>query len=412
MKNNEQGGQVARSKTKWWAYLGPGIITAAIVFGPSKITITSKMGASYGYGLIWLTVVAIGFMMLFTEMASRIAYVRKESLLQIMRNKWGNTVPVIVGSSIFLVTTSFQAGNSIGVGISIGEMTGTAPAIWIAVFTLAAISMLFFRSFYKILEKSMIALVILMLVSFIVTFIMSKPSVTDMAAGLVPQLPKGSAPLVIAFTASCFSIVAAFYQTYLVQERRKNRPMTSNGYHAGESRPGIILLGLLVIIVMGCAAAVLHTNNIPVNTAMDMAKALEPLFGEFATWLFLMGLFGASFSSLIGNAAIGGSLMGDALYSNSSFDFKKNRILIASVMIIGASIAIIFGKLPLQAIVIAQSLTIFIVPVIGISLFRIANDKKIMGDLTNTTFQKTTGALGLLLLIVLAIINAYDLFIR
>lgn len=370
------------------------------------------MGASYGYSLIWLTVVAIGFMIVFTEMAARIAHAKKESLLQIMRNKWGNTIPVIVGAGIFLVTTSFQAGNSIGVGISIGEMTGTTPAIWIALFTLAAISMLFFRSFYKTLEKCMISLVILMLLSFIVTFILSKPSFKDLASGLVPQIPEGSAPLVIAFTASCFSIVAAFYQTYLVQERYKNRPAHSGGYNKAESRPGIILLGVLVIIVMGCAAAVLHTNNIPVNTAMDMARALEPLFGEFATLLFLLGLFGASFSSLVGNAAIGGSLMGDALYNNSSFDFKKNRILIATVMIIGASIAIIFGKLPLQAIVIAQSLTIFIVPIIGISLFKIANDKEIMGELVNTNFQKLIGILGLLLLITLAAINAYNLFIR
>ena len=81
-------------------------------------------------------------------------------------------------------------------------------------------------------------------------------------------------------------------------------------------------------------------------------------------------------------------------------------------MIVGAGIAIIFGKLPLQAIVLAQSLTIFIVPVIGISLFKIANDKQIMGELVNTNFQKLIGALGLLLLITLAIINAYDLFIR
>src|SRR5690606_18781768 len=135
--------------------------------------------------------------------------------------------------------------------------------IWIGLFTMTAISMLFFRSFYKTFEKCMIALVILTLVSFIVTFVLSNPSLPDLAGGLLPQIPKGSGPLVIAFTASCFSIVGAFYQTYLVQERLKNRPAFAKDYNANESRPGIILLGFLVIIVMGCAAAVLHRNNIP-----------------------------------------------------------------------------------------------------------------------------------------------------
>jgi len=400
------------SKTKWWSYLGPGIITAAIVFGPSKITITSKMGASYGYSLIWLVVVAIGLMVVFTEMAARIAYARQDSLLQVIKSKWGNIMPLIVGSGIFLVTSSFQAGNTIGVGISLGEMTGTSPALWMVLFTAVAISMLFMRSLYKVLEKCMILLVLLMLVSFLITFIMSKPSLSAMAAGLIPRIPNGSETLVIAFTASCFSLVAAFYQTYLVQERLKNRPVTHEGYRSIESRAGILLLGVLVIVVMGCAAAVLHEKKLAVQTGMDMAKALEPLFGEFATWLFLLGLFGASFSSLLGNAVVGGTLMGDALYGSSNLNNKKNRVLIATIMAIGLIMALIFGKLPLEAIILAQSVTIFIVPIIGIALFNIANDKKIMGYLVNSRLQNVIGILGILLLTVLAVINAIELFTR
>ncbi len=47
------------SVRKWLLSLGPGIITAAVVFGPSKMTITSKMGAVYSYSLLWIVVVAI-----------------------------------------------------------------------------------------------------------------------------------------------------------------------------------------------------------------------------------------------------------------------------------------------------------------------------------------------------------------
>ena len=37
----------------WLKGLVPGIIIAAVVFGPSKMTITSKLGATYGYSLVW-----------------------------------------------------------------------------------------------------------------------------------------------------------------------------------------------------------------------------------------------------------------------------------------------------------------------------------------------------------------------
>src|SRR5690606_24144385 len=145
--------------------------------------------------------------------------------------------------------------------------------------------------------------------------------------------------------------------------------------------------------------------NLPVNSGSDMARVLEPLFGNYASTFFLIGLFGAAFSSLIGNASLGGTLMGDALGFGSSFNSKRVRVLIALVMIIGATIAIIFGHLPIKLMIFAQSITILVVPFIGIALYRIANDASVMKELTNSTQVKVFGALGLLILIGLAIRN-------
>jgi manganese transport protein len=81
-------------------------------------------------------------------------------------------------------------------------------------------------------------------------------------------------------------------------------------------------------------------------------------------------------------------------------------------MLIGAAIAIIFGKLPLQLIILAQSVTILIVPFIGIAMYAISNDPQIMGRHANTPANKIIGFLGLLLLVVLAVINVNDLFFK
>lgn len=175
--------------------------------------------------------------------------------------------------------------------------------------------------------------------------------------------------------------------------------------------PGILILGVMSAIVLICAAVVLNPKNVTVNSGSDMAGALEPLFGDHASAFFLTGLFGAAFSSLVGNASLGGILMGDALGHGSNFNSKTTRVLIASIMILGASIAIIFGSLPIQLMIFAQSVTILVVPFIGIALYTIANDARIMGRWKNTTFTRIAGAVGLLLLVGLAVKNAMNLFL-
>jgi Mn2+/Fe2+ NRAMP family transporter len=388
--------------------LGPGIITAALVFGPSKMTITSKLGAEYGYATLWIVVVAIFFMLIFTNMGARIGLSSSDSLLSQIKIKWGNKAGIIIGFGVFLVTTSFQAGNSIGVGIAIAEASGTKPWIWVLVFNLLGIALLFFRSFYKTLERLMIALVGLMLVSFLTTLFLSKPSLNGIAEGFIPSFPKGSTGLLIAFMASCFSIVGAFYQAYLMQESRKSITEPQKN----KSATGIYILGIMSAVVIICAAAVLQPQGIKVNSASEMSRALEPLFGTYAADLFLAGLFGASFSSLVGNATVGGSLLGDSLGYGSKLSSKTVRLLIALVMICGASISLIFGKLPLELIIFAQSVTIFLVPIIGIAMFSIANDKEMMGKYVNSSFAKIGGALGLIILSTLAVWNFYELFIK
>lgn len=390
--------------------LGPGIITAALVFGPSKMTITSKLGADYGYSLLWIVIVAIFFMTIFTMMGARIGVATQQSLLTTIRQKWGNAVAVAVGVGIFLVATSFQAGNSVGVGIAVAEASGTSATLWIIIFNLLGISLLFFRAFYKVLEKLMIFLVALMLFAFVTTLFFARPDIAGIAGGLLPELPAGSTGLVIAFFASCFSIVGAFYQSYLVQERIKVNPEIRE--KRSNSLTGIIILGIMSAIVMICAAAVLNTKGIKVNNASDMARALEPLFGSAAATFFLIGLFGASFSSLVGNATVGGVLLGDALGKGSQLNSKPVKLLIALVMIFGAAIAIKFGKLPLELIVFAQSVTIFLVPFIGIAMYAISNDQKIMGAQVNTWFTKILAALGLLILLFLALSNIKELIFK
>lgn len=397
----------------WIHTIGPGLIIGALVFGPSKLTITSKIGANFGYDLLWIIPIVILFMAVYTIIAERIGLATDKSLLTVIGERWGRKFAAVVGIGVFLVCTSFQTGNSVGIGIAIGELTNTSNNIWILFFNAVGIALLFFRDFYKVLEKAMLIMIGMMLLAFLITLFEVSPNIGKVISGFaIPRIPSSSMGLIIAFTASCFSIVGAFYTSYLVQEKKKIDAKSDKKVSKNTSLTGIIVLGLLSAILMICAAAILQPLGIEVKTATDMSLALRPAFGEAASAVFLVGLFAAGFSSVIGNATIGGTLMSDALGYDSSLDSSKARFLIALVMTIGAIIAILFGSSPLELIVFAQSITIFIVPIIGIAMFLIANDKKVMKENKIGPFLRISGFLGLCIIIVLAAFNFINIFLK
>ena len=390
-------------------YLGPALITSALVLGPGSLTLSSKMGALSGNQLLWVLMTAVILMMVYTEMSTRIGIAADTSFIQVIKNRWGKWGALLIGIGAFLVTASFQAGNSIGIGVAASAIVGLSPEVWIIVLTIVGVSLLFAKDFYNILEKAMLSLVLLMLLSFLVTVFITKPSIGDIGSGIIPSIPAGSLGLIIGFTATSFSIVGASYQSYLVKEKGWKRDVAKQGIK--ESYLGIFLLGLISALVMIAAAAVLKPEGIQVNSIEEMGIALEPIYGNWATVIFMLGLFGASFSSLMGNATIGGAMISDGFGFGSKLHNMKVKLGIIAVMLFGSIVALIFGGSPVTMIIFAQAVTIIVVPFIAVALLVVANDETIMGDLKNTWFKNVLGILGLIVLVILAINNIINIFL-
>lgn len=390
--------------------IGPGFITAALVLGPGSLAIGSKIGANYEFRLLWIVPICVFFMAAFTIVSTRIGLSSKQTLIELIREKYGNTICIVIGVGLFIVAASFQAGNSIGAGMVFGEMFNVSPVPWVITFSVIAIILLFFKSFFKILEKIMIGMVVLMLVSFVLTLIISKPNISILVQQFNFELPTGSEFLALALVASSFSIAGAFYQSYLVQEKGWDKSESKS--HEREGLSGVFILGVITATVMLVAASVLYPQGIQVNSAAEMGKALEPIFGSYATVIFMFGLFAASFSSLIGNATLGGVLLSDALNIGRKLESQNVRYVIMSVILIGATVAIIFGNLPIQLIIMAQGFTIIVVPVIGFMIFMIARDRASKNFFKLSATLNIIMILGLAMLVLLAGANTYNIFIK
>ncbi len=390
--------------------LGPGIITGALVLGPGTLTVTSKLGSLYQYKMLWVIAVSILFMIVFTIISARYGFYNKISLIETIKIRYGRWVAYLVGISIFIVAISFQAGNSIGAGLALSSIFDAEPVPWIILCSITAMATLFFRSFYKILEKIMIILVLIMLSSFLITVIISKPDLKAMFLGFVPTIPSGSEILSIAMVATSCSLAGAFYQSYLVQEKSRNEAgFTSCKV---ESITGIVILGVISSLVMVVAGSVLFVNDISVNTAADMGKALEPLFGSFSFIVFMIGLFSASFSSLLGNATLGGNIIADTFGFGKTHEQWTTRLSIMSIIIIGSLIAIVFSGFRLRLIVFAQAFTVLALPVIAFVLWKINREKSLIKSYQNSPITSIMGLIGVILLIGLAVIYVYLQYLR
>ncbi len=395
---------------KIFELIGPGFITAALVLGPGSLAVASKIGANYEYQLLWVVPFCVLFMGGFTVVSTRIGITSEVSLLSQIRVKYGNWVAILIGVGLFLVAASFQAGNSIGAGMVFSETLSTSAAPWIIGISAIAIFLLFFKAFFKILEKVMIGMVILMLVSFVLTLIISNPDLSKLTEQFTFGIPTGSEMLALALVASSFSIAGAFYQSYLVQEKGWTKAKSRS--HEREGITGIIILGVITSTVLLVGASVLFPKGIAVNSATEMGMALEPIFGPYATKIFMLGLFAASFSSLLGNATLGGVLISDALGFGMKLESIKVRAMIMLVIVIGATVAIVFGNLPIELIVVAQGLTIIVSPLIGLLLLLIAFGKSAKKEMELGVGLKILMIVGWLILLFLALANGYNLFIK
>ena len=100
---------------RWYQALGPGLITACVVIGPGSILTSSKVGAGEGYSMAWVVVVAVMFMMVYLTLGARIGVATEKSSCQIIADRFGRWLAVLIGISVFFIAASFQFGNNLGV---------------------------------------------------------------------------------------------------------------------------------------------------------------------------------------------------------------------------------------------------------------------------------------------------------
>ena len=376
---------------KFFLKAGPSLILVAGVLGPGSLAVSSKAGATMGYSVLWVVVIAFIMMALFARLGRIIGTLSDDTIMEIARKKYGGkTTGIILGIAGFVVTMGFQTGNNVGIGLAMSAIFGGSMGLWAVIFTSVVLILIWWKSnVYNIVEKVMTGLVLLMIISFFANLFAIDIDVKEFANGFIPSKPAVFV-LVIAMSATTFSVISAIIQIYLVKDKKWTRETLKENLKG--STTGVVILAAISGVIIITSAAVLKPRGIVPTSAVEMGLQLEPLLGATSKWLFLFGLFSASFSSFVVNAFSGGLLLADGFKLGKSYNNKYVKIFASALMILSTIIVLFINENPIELLVIAQASTAVIVPIFALLIIVLANNKKLMGEYR---INKVENAIGI-----------------
>jgi manganese transport protein len=391
-------------RTLWQqlALIGPAFVVGAWQFGPGNLTTAVQAGSTYQYTLIWVIAVSIILMIFLADMSVRIGIKTPVSVISSIKDHLGRPVGALAGIGVFLMTLMFSVGNAVGSGLGLSMLFGGSPVLWTVACSVATGALLFLRNVYRVVEIALVAIVALMAITFVASAALSRPDWGTAASGLIPAVPDGAWVLIIALVGTNFSINAAFFTSYATKQ---------HGHTAADYRdltlidtiPGIVAPGIMTALVIIAAATALGRTGEGVNTIAALARVFEPVAGRVGSFMFALGFFGAAFSSMIGNATAGGTMLSDALGRGASSNSLATRIVSGILLTFGAVITVLFQASPVQLIVFAQALTIPIAPILATLIIIMSNHKTLMGDMRNRWWQNVFGVIGLVAVLALSV---------
>ena len=124
---------VPAQRGPWWKSIGPALITACVVFGPGSLLISSKVGATYGYELLWLLLLTAVLMGTYLTMGARIGVCGGATPCTLVAQRLGRPAAFIIGGTLCLLCASFQFSNNLAVAFAADAFVPTAAVPWIVV---------------------------------------------------------------------------------------------------------------------------------------------------------------------------------------------------------------------------------------------------------------------------------------
>ena len=395
---------------KWVKDIGPGVLIAAAFIGPGTVTLCTIAGVSYGYSLIWAIILSIFATIFLQELSLRIGLATKMNVAEVIRKSVKSVflnrfLLILIVSSILIGNAAYEAGNITGASLGISGIINFEAINNIPLFIGIIAFVILYQGNYKIIERSLIILVLLMSLSFFLTAIITRPDISALLAGIfTPKVNEKSILIVLGLIGTTVVPYNIFLHSSLVIEKWDSIKKLKTARI--ESFISIFLGGIVSLSIIVTAASV---NTQDVDSIIDLAKGLEPLYGKFAIYFLGIGLFASGITSSI-TAPLAASYVAKSCFGwKGSMKSTKFRLVWILVLLFGVIVSMIDIN-PIEIIKFAQFSNSLLLPIIAIILLWIVNNNRITGSQYSYNYQNIFGAIIIIISIVLGARGIISIF--
>ncbi len=392
---------IRRSLLLFFSIVGPGIITANADNDVGGIQTYSIAGAQFGYSMLWLLIPVTLALIVTQEMCARMGAVTGKGLADLIRENFGVKVTTVVLLLFVFADLGNTAAEFAGIAYASPVFQQYVPLLTKFVLVPAAALFVFVmvtRGSYKIVERVFFAFCVVYLAYVVSGILVHPPWGEIVKATLLPQFSPTQAYVLTAI--GVIGTTISPWMQFYIQSAIVEKGVTIKEYPFSriDVITGAIVTDVIAFfIIVACAATIFVHNQhlapgahpLGVSTAGDVATALQPLAGKYASLLFALGLLNAA----IFTASI--LPLSTAYYVCEAFGFEsgvERRFreapvfygLYAGLIAIGAGIVLIASDAIENAIIFySQVLNGVLLPVVLVLMLLLINRPRIMGRYTN-----------------------------
>lgn len=402
------------------AVLGPGMITANVDNDAGGIAVYSVAGANFGYTLLWILIPTTLALIVIQEMCSRMGVVTSKGLADLIRENFGVKITVWFMLALIVTNATNTMAEFSGIAES-GAIFGISKYIIVPICAILVWALVL-KGTYAMVEKIFLVACLVYL-AYPISGILAHPNWMDVLSHTInPVTIINATPIRSEYLIMIISVIgttiAPWMQFYLQSSIvDKGTRIEQYGWGRFEVILGCVIAIVIAFFITVACGATIAGHGKDIQTAGDAAVALQPLAGDFAVYLFAIGLFNASLfaASILPLSTSLTVCEGIGWEKGVDRSFREARefyLLYTFLIAIGAVTVLLPGitkEILLNIMVISQFLNGLLLPVLLILMQRLVNDKELMGKHVNSRSYNIVAwatAIGIgLLSIALAIIT-------
>ncbi len=376
-----------RGWRKLLAFLGPAYLVSVGYMDPGNWATDIAGGSKFGYALIWVLFMSNLMAILLQSLSARLGVVRQLDLAQASRTTYHPMVNFCLWILAEIAIAACDLAEVLGMAIGLKLLFGLSLIWGVSLTVLDTLLLLILQSYgMRKIEAFIIALVVIIGISFLMEMIWAKPDVGELVKGFIPSLPSEEA-LYIAIGIIGATVMPhnLYLHSSLVQTRRFNTSekgiWSAIKYNLIDSAIALnaaFFVNAAILIL--AASTFFRAGMYEVSDIQDSYKFLAPLAGtEWASILFGVALVAAGQSSTITGTLAGQVVMEG--YFNLRIAPWLRRLITRLIAITPAYFVIIFygeGKtgalLVFSQVILSLQLGFAIIP-----LIHFTSDKEKMG---------------------------------